>query len=122
MKLAEALAAGRTSNLDLVRLALAACVIVSHAWPLALGPGTPEPLLQLTGRSLGGWAVMMFFVLSGLLVTSSAERRPAASFWRARARRIFPGLAVALLVTLVLAFVSGASADLQESLIWFVGP
>lgn len=120
MKLADALATRRTANLDLVRLALAACVIVSHAWPLALGPGAPEPLSNLTGRSLGGWAVMMFFVLSGLLVTASAERRLAASFWQARVRRIFPGLAVALLVTLALAFASGASADLKEAAIWYI--
>lgn len=120
MKLADAFKSGRTTNLDALRLVLAACVIVSHAWPLAVGPGTLEPLMQWTGRTLGGWAVVVFFFLSGLLVTVSAERRSAYAFWRARIQRIFPGLAVALLTTLTLAFASGATADLKEAASWFM--
>ena len=118
MTLGAALSSGRTSNLDTLRLMLAACVVVSHAWPLALGPGTPEPLSELTGHSLGGWAVMLFFFLSGLFVTASAERRCARAFWAARARRIFPGLGVALLMTLGLAYASGARADMSEAASW----
>ena len=118
MKLAAHLSAGRTSNLDVLRLVLAGCVIVSHAWPLALGPGTPEPLEHLTGRSLGGWAVLLFFFLSGLLVTRSAERRTIAAFWQARAKRIFPGLGVALLTTLALACASGAVPTAEEAAVW----
>ncbi|MEQ9695966.1 acyltransferase [Shimia sp. SDUM112013] len=118
MTLAEALLSGRSRNFDLLRLGLATAVIVSHAWPLALGAGTPEPLHTLTGRSLGGWAVGGFFFLSGLLITASAERRPARRFWTARARRILPGLGAAVLVTLALAVASGATADARESLIW----
>jgi hypothetical protein len=57
---------GRSANLDALRLLLAAAVVVSHAWPLALGPGTAEPLAALTGHALGGWAVGLFFFLSGL--------------------------------------------------------
>lgn len=120
MKLADAFLLRRTGNLDLLRLGLAACVIVSHAWPLALGPGTVEPLEHATGRSLGGWAVLLFFFLSGLLITASARRRSALAFWRARARRIFPGLGVALLVTLGLAYASGATAPLAEAAAWAI--
>ncbi|MDU8913704.1 acyltransferase family protein [Aestuariicoccus sp. MJ-SS9] len=120
MTLGEALRSGRTGNLDALRLLLAAAVIVSHAWPLALGPGTPEPLEALTGHSLGGWAVALFFFLSGLLVTASAERRAARGFWVARARRILPGLGAALLVTLALAFASGAHADPAEAAAYFL--
>lgn len=99
---------GQSNNLHLLRLVLAAAVIVSHAWPLALGAGVAEPLKALTGHSLGGWAVVGFFFLSGLLIAPSAERNSPARFWLARARRIVPGLAVALVVTLVLALLSGA--------------
>jgi peptidoglycan/LPS O-acetylase OafA/YrhL len=120
MTLGAALAAGRTGNLDLLRLMLAACVVISHAWPLALGPGTAEPLAGLTGHALGGWAVALFFFLSGLLITASAERRSAARFWTARALRIFPGLGVALLVTAALAFASGAYAAPVEAMTWFL--
>lgn len=120
MTLGEALSSGRTGNLDTLRLVLAAAVVVSHAWPLALGPGTAEPLAALTGHSLGGWAVALFFFLSGLLVTASAERRRARAFWTARARRIVPGLGAALLVTLALALASGAEAGPREAAAWFL--
>ena len=109
MTLDRAMAPGQSNNLHAVRLALAAAVIVSHAWPLAYGEGTVEPLKALTGHSLGGWAVGLFFFLSGLLIAGSAGRNTAARFWAARARRILPGLTVALLVTLALAAASGAS-------------
>jgi len=120
MTLGDVLASGRTSNLDTLRLVLAASVVVSHAWPLALGPGTAEPLSALTGHALGGWAVALFFFLSGLLVTASAERRSLTGFWTARARRIVPGLGVALLATLGLAFACGATAGPAESAAWFL--
>lgn len=120
MTLDRAFASGRSVNLDALRLLLAAAVVVSHAWPLALGPGTAEPLSALTGHALGGWAVGLFFFLSGLLVTASAERRGPRAFWAARARRILPGLGVALLVTLGLAYASGAVAGPSEAGAWFL--
>lgn len=97
--LADALARGRRNNLDLVRLAAAFAVVVSHAFPLALGPGAPEPLAAATGLSLGGWAVIVFFLVSGVLVTRSAERHgdDLAGFAIARALRILPGLLGVLL-------------------------
>lgn len=108
MTLAEAMAHGRANNLHALRLVLAAAVIISHAWPLAHGAGTPEPLEAMTGHSLGGWAVAGFFFLSGLLVAGSAGHRTARQFWMARVRRILPGLGFALLVTVALAAMSGA--------------
>ena len=120
MTLADAFRTGRSGNLDALRLALAGCVIVSHAWPLALGSGTSEPLEHFTGRSLGGWAVVLFFFLSGLLITASAERRPTIAFWRSRVRRIFPGLGVALILTLCLAYACGATATSAEAARWWL--
>jgi peptidoglycan/LPS O-acetylase OafA/YrhL len=119
MTLEQALAGPRACNLDALRLFLAGAVIVSHAWPLALGPGTPEPLSAVTGHALGGWAVLSFFFLSGLLVSGSAERRGTRAFWTARARRLLPGLGAALLVTLALALASGATPAASEAAIWF---
>lgn len=116
MTLQDALTSPRSGNLDHLRLLAAAAVIVSHAWPLAYGPGASEPLVALTGHSLGGWAVALFFFLSGLLIHQSASRRGMLSFWTARARRIWPGLVVALLVTVLLAKVTGSSATLAEAL------
>lgn len=120
MTLGQALASERSINLNALRLLLAASVIISHAWPLAIGPNAPEPLEELTGLSLGGWAVGIFFFLSGMLIAASAERKSASAFWRARFQRIIPGLCVALLVTLMLAFASGATATFQQSMLWFM--
>lgn len=120
MTLGDALRSNRSSNLDVLRVLLAVSVIVSHAWPLALGPGTSEPLEELTGRSLGGWAVGLFFFLSGLLIAGSAERSGKVRFWAARARRILPGLSVALLGTLAIALASGAVASFAEMAVWYL--
>ncbi len=109
MMLADALRPEVPNNLHVLRLVAASAVVISHAWPLAQGAGTAEPLEALTGHSLGGWAVVVFFFLSGLLIAQSAARRSAAAFWSARARRILPGLAGALAVTLILAALSGGA-------------
>lgn len=116
MTLAEALARGPHNNLNALRLVLAVAVVVSHAWPLAHGAGTPEPLAVLTGHALGGWAVGLFFVLSGVLIAGSAERQTAAGFWAARARRLLPALAVALAVALALAVATGGHPTEGEAL------
>lgn len=120
MTLDQAMVPWRTNNLHAVRLMLAVAVIVSHAWPLAYGAGTLEPLEALSGHSLGGWAVGLFFFLSGLLISGSAERSTATRFWFARARRILPGLAMALIVTLVLAGLSGARLTPEIAITFFL--
>ena len=82
----------RLNNLNLLRLIAAFAVMVSHAWPIVHGPGTPEPL-QATGYTLGTIAVMVFFGLSGFLIAASWLRDPnPGRFVRRRARRILPGL------------------------------
>ena len=99
------LATGRDNNLNLIRALAATGVLVSHAWPIALGRGTSEPLEHLTGFSLGALCVMLFFAASGFLIAGSWERRPdPVRFTLARAFRLFPALAVSLVLV---AFVMG---------------
>lgn len=93
---------GRDNNLNLIRLVAAAAVLVSHAFPIALGAGADEPLELLTGLSLGGHAVAVFFVLSGLLIARSYDRAGShARFVTARVMRLFPALAVVLVLTVM---------------------
>ncbi|MFN0113313.1 MAG: acyltransferase family protein [Paracoccaceae bacterium] len=93
----------RDNNLNLIRAVAATAVLVSHAWPIALGAGTPEPLDVLLGHSLGYIAVMVFFAASGFLITASFQRRPSLmAFARARAARLLPGLAVSVLLVALL--------------------
>lgn len=98
------LAQGRDNNLNLIRAVAAVAVLVSHAVPIALGSTPAEPLEVALGVSLGTLAVMIFFVISGFLVTQSFERSTSLSrFINARCLRIFPGLIVSLVfVALVL--------------------
>lgn len=88
------------NNFGLLRLAAAGSVVVSHAFYVATGDGSAQPLTGLTRYNLGQHAVHVFFVLSGLLVAGSLDRAPSlTAFVLARATRIIPGLAVCVLVT-----------------------
>ncbi|MCP9481129.1 acyltransferase [Shimia sp. CNT1-13L.2] len=118
--LGAALGQGRENNLDLLRLAAASAVVVSHAWPLALGRGAVEPLEAALGLSLGGVAVLVFFFLSGMLISASAaaDRQERGRFVLKRVLRIYPGLAVALIVTVLIAVDGGATAGFGELVIY----
>lgn len=99
----------RNNNLNLLRLVAALAVMVSHAWPMVYGAGTPEPWEESTGLTLGTVAVMAFFGLSGFLLAGSWSRRPRPlAFAVRRARRILPGLwAMLLFTTAILGYVAG---------------
>ena len=101
----EEVSQNRDNNFNLIRAIAATAVLVSHAYPIALGPEAKEPLQDLTGYSLGSLSVYVFFAISGFLITASFERSSSvASFLSARILRLVPGLAVSLLLV---AFVLG---------------
>ena len=87
-----------------MRLGLALAVVVSHAFSVVTGDVENEPLLALTGMTLGEHAVNGFFAVSGFLVTMSFLRRGWRDYAIARTLRILPGLVAA---TLVVALVAG---------------
>jgi peptidoglycan/LPS O-acetylase OafA/YrhL len=85
----------RRNGFDLLRLLAALSVVVSHS--VAVGEGRPrdQPLLAWSGQlTLGEIGVAVFLIISGYLVTASAEHRDARSFVLARGLRIFPALVV----------------------------
>jgi peptidoglycan/LPS O-acetylase OafA/YrhL len=88
----------RHNSLNAIRLALATLVIVSHAWPIGGFGGDPK----VGDLSLGGWAVAGFFAISGFLITTSRLRSSFSAYLWRRMLRIFPGLWICLLATLVL--------------------
>jgi peptidoglycan/LPS O-acetylase OafA/YrhL len=88
----------RNNSLNALRLALATLVIVSHAWPIGGFGGDPK----VGDLSLGGWAVAGFFAISGFLITTSRLRSSFSSYMWRRTLRIFPGLWICVLVTLVI--------------------
>jgi peptidoglycan/LPS O-acetylase OafA/YrhL len=100
-------AVGRDNNFNLIRMVAATGVLVSHAFPLTYGPGTPEPLERWLGFSLGYVSVMVFFALSGFLITRSFQKSASLKrFVKARVYRIYPALIAVLLVTVAVGALS----------------
>src|SRR5271166_1142826 len=90
----------RDNNFNLIRMIAATAVLVSHAYPLALGAGTIEPLEHWLGMSLGTLAVCSFFLISGYFISHSFHRKhDVIEFTAARVLRSYPGLFAALIVT-----------------------
>ena len=83
------------SNFDFVRVVAALCVIVSHQYALN---GMREPSV-LDVHSIGGFGVLVFFSISGYLVSISWQSDPNGfRFVAKRFLRIWPGFAVAILL------------------------
>jgi peptidoglycan/LPS O-acetylase OafA/YrhL len=94
---------GRDNNFNLIRILAALAVLVTHSFALSIGSGDAEPLRARLGMTLGTIAVDVFFAASGFLVTASLLRtRSIIDFVWARALRIFPGLIVMLLITVLI--------------------
>jgi peptidoglycan/LPS O-acetylase OafA/YrhL len=100
----------RRNNFDLLRLLAAVSVIFFHSFLLAQQGQAGEPLMIATqGQAiLGLVGVFVFFTISGYLVSQSFDNtRSPLRFALKRGLRIFPRLAVCLVVC---AFVIGGSA------------
>lgn len=91
------------SNFDLFRLIAALGVIFGHAYYLVPTDPVPDTIRELTNFDYAGsLAVKFFFFLSGMLVTNSIISKPNAfHFLIKRACRIFPGLLVCLLFSVL---------------------
>ena len=94
------------NNFDLIRFLAAAAVVLSHSFQLPTGNVEDDPLWVLSHRTstIGSMAVWIFFIISGYLVTSSAERSKPFNYLMARALRIFPAL---ILVSFISSFILG---------------
>ena len=87
----------RTNNLTFIRLCAAILVVIDHAFPLG---NKPRWLMTRIGFSLGEWAVVTFFFLSGILIAKSWDEDPNIfHFITKRVLRIFPGILTALTFT-----------------------
>lgn len=86
----------KTNNFDCIRILAAAAVLFSHHFALT---GQSEPSF-LGLHSVGGIAVVVFFVISGYLVTSSWYNDPHfLRFSLRRILRIWPALAAVTVLT-----------------------
>jgi peptidoglycan/LPS O-acetylase OafA/YrhL len=105
----------RDNNFNLLRMLAAIGVLVSHAYPLSLGPTAQEPLASfLKGMTLGTVSVLVFFAISGFFITKSFLFSASwQQFLVARILRLFPALAVVLLVAILVSgiFLTTSNAD-----------
>lgn len=84
----------RSNNFDALRLIAALLVIWGHQFPIL---GLPTPLIA--HNEPGALGVVMFFAISGYLVTLSWQADPhLGRFALRRGLRIWPGLTVAVLL------------------------
>jgi len=116
----DTVSSGRDNNLNLLRMVAATAVLISHAWAIALGQGTPEPLKFELGVSLGTLAVYVFFVISGFLIAGSYVRTAnAIGFVLARVLRLMPALIVSLLIV---ALIMGPMVTTLEVQAYYTDP
>lgn len=112
------------NNFDFLRFVASSLVLFSHCFPL-VNQRSVEPLVIVTGgrMSLGHLAVVVFFIISGFLISASWDnRKDFSKFLAARIRRIFPGLAVMLGMTVLAGWFLTTVDDveyLQSALIYF---
>lgn len=104
------------NNFNLVRLFAAWLVLFGHGFQFL---GQHEPVF-MSSMPLGPLGVFIFFSISGFLVTQSWQSDPdLIRFFARRALRIFPGLAVCILLT---AFVLGPLISTLPASEYFSGP
>ena len=112
---------GRRNNFTLIRLIAAWSVLFAHSFALSTGRSGSDPLTHFLypfwGQGLGTTAVLVFFVISGFLVTASyLHREDLLAFLEARALRIFPGLVIAVLFCVFVVGLFSTSLEAGEYL------
>ncbi|MET0820413.1 MAG: acyltransferase [Aeromicrobium sp.] len=89
----------RTNNFDALRLIGAMAVVVGHAYHLT---GRPEHVPFVLGYPVQTLGVVIFFAISGYLITASWQRKTSlVPYFLARGLRIFPGLFLVVLVCIL---------------------
>jgi len=97
-----------SNNFDFLRLLAASFVIIGHSSDVLLNqPLASDPSKFLFGFSMQSLGVLIFFIISGYLVTASFENKKSwTGFIMGRILRIFPALIVVVLISV---FVLGTS-------------
>ena len=89
------------NNFDFLRLLAAIFVIIGHSSDVLFNkPLAPDPSKWLFGFSMQSLGVLIFFIISGYLVTASFERKKSwTGFFAGRVLRIFPAVIVVVFLS-----------------------
>jgi len=96
----------RENNFDFLRFSFALLVVISHSYPLSGSDLSTQWLLKLTNSQIefSSLGLNGFFILSGYLIFQSLDRsKNVIVFYWKRILRLFPGLFVVLVLTILLA-------------------
>jgi peptidoglycan/LPS O-acetylase OafA/YrhL len=111
---------GRDNNFNLIRFLAASAVLVDHSFALVPSELAAASPIDLRPFEIGRWAVDVFFIISGFLVTRSVMTQPTlVDYGVARVLRLFPALVV---VCFALAFILGPIVALVSPLAYFSDP
>ena len=102
MRISERSLSADGNNFTAMRLLLASSVIYTHCYFMAFGIEGADDLSGFLGAPISAYAVDGFFFLSGFLVYPSLLRLGSAwRFLAARFVRLWPGLALCILLTVL---------------------
>lgn len=96
----------KKNNFDFLRFVFAIMVVVSHAYPLSGDTESSQWIYKITDGQIVWASIGLngFFVISGFFIYKSLIRSSnLLSYFRKRFLRLFPGLFVVLLLTILLA-------------------
>ena len=103
----------KSENLHFMRFIAALLVIISHAFPFGTGSLVGEWFIEITDSQLtmGGFAVSVFFLCGGYLISMSMEKSKSAfKYFEARLIRLIPPLFfVTFLLVILGVFVTSLS-------------
>lgn len=99
----------RNNSLNLLRLVMAAMVLVHHVFPLT---GRGDGLELTPNESVGGWAVFGFFMISGYLITGARLHSDGGRYLINRIARLFPAF---FFVNILTAFLLAPIAFMMQN-------
>lgn len=95
----------KQNNFDFLRFIFALFVVISHAYPLSGGSETNQWIYKVTNGQvvLASIGLNGFFVISGFFIFQSLQRsNTLLSYLKKRFLRLFPGLFIVLLLSLLI--------------------
>lgn len=110
----------KNNNFDFLRFLFAIFVVISHAYPLSGGTEKTQWIYEITNGQvvIASIGLNGFFVISGFFIFQSLQRsKSVISYFKKRFLRLFPGLFMVLLLTILLVpFVYQGNTSLYKNL------